>query len=194
MTAESEITKSPFYILFVDDEDNARKYFEKGFKHGFNILTAANVEEAQKIVVERHHELAVVVTDQRMPGGNGVKLLRFLRENYPHIIRLLTTAYSDLSEAIEAVNSGEIFRYVQKPWDFGLLKTELNQAMELFELRLERNQLMHEKIMVRRKMIKIDRVKSLLLIAKCLEQIRFAEKSVKNFIKKLSSAILVFTP
>lgn len=183
----SETIKSPFYILFVDDEENARKYFDKGLKHDFNILTAASVDEAQKIVIERHREIAVVVTDQRMPGGNGVKLLKFLRENYPHLIRLLTTAYSDLTEAIEAVNSGEIFRYVQKPWDYNLLKTELHQAIELFELRFERNELLREKMMVRKKITKIERAKSLLLIAKNLNFIRFSDIAVQNFIKSFAT-------
>jgi CheY-like chemotaxis protein len=178
-----EKTKSPFKILFVDDEDNARKYFEKGLKHQFNIMLAASVDEAQKIINEHHKDIAVVITDQRMPGGNGVILLRFLREQYPRIIRLLTTAYSDLTEAIEAVNSGEILRYIQKPWDFSMLKHELNQALELFELRLERNHFLHEKMMVKRKMVKVDRVKSLLVFAKAFESLRFCENSAQNFIK-----------
>lgn len=181
-----QIIKSPFYILFVDDEDNARKYFEKGLKHYFNILTAANVEEAIKLINENHQNIAVVITDQRMPGGNGVRLLRFLRESYPRIIRLLTTAYSDLSEAIDAVNGGEIFRYIQKPWDFNLLKTELTQAMELFELRFEHGKLLQEKIMVKRKISRIERSKSLILFAKSMNFLRFSDVAVQDFIKKFA--------
>ncbi|NBV07099.1 MAG: response regulator [Proteobacteria bacterium] len=181
-----EIIKSPFYILFVDDEDNARKYFEKGLKHEFNILTASSVDEATKIIEENHHNIAVVVTDQRMPGGNGVKLLRYLRENYPHIIRLLTTAYSDLTEAIDAVNSGEIFRYIQKPWDYNLLKTEMKQSIDLFELRLDHSRLLHEKIMVRKKMARIERAKSLLIAAKTFSFLRFSDLAIQNFIKKFA--------
>ena len=187
MTKEN--IKSPFSILFVDDEENARKYFDKGLRNDFHILTAGSVEEAQKIVTENHHNIAVVITDQRMPGGNGVKLLRFLRENYPHIVRLLTTAYSDLTEAIDAVNSGEIFRYIQKPWDYNLLKTEMYQAMELFELRLERNQMLHEKIMVKRKMTRIERSKSVLLLARNLKFLNFADLSAQNFIKTFATNV-----
>ena len=187
MTKEN--IKSPFSILFVDDEENARKYFDKGLKNYFTILTAASVAEAQEVLSEKHNEIAVVVTDQRMPGGNGVKLLKFLRENHPHIVRLLTTAYSDLSEAIEAVNSGEIFRYIQKPWDYGLLKTEMHQAMELFELRLERNQMLHEKIMVKRRMTKMDRVRDVLLFAKSQNFLNFADISAQRFIKQFATNI-----
>jgi len=184
-----EKIKSSFSILFVDDEENARKYFDKGLRNDFIIFTAGSVDEAQKIIIENHQNIAVVVTDQRMPGGNGVKLLRFLRENYPHIVRLLTTAYSDLTEAIEAVNSGEIFRYIQKPWDYNLLKTEMHQAVELFELRLERNQMLHEKIMVKRKMTRIERAKSLLLLARNLKFLNFADISTQNFIKTFATNV-----
>lgn len=187
MTKEN--IKSPFNILFVDDEEMARKYFEKGLKHEFSILTAGNVEEAKKILDEHHNNIAVVITDQRMPGGNGIILLKYLRENYPHIIRLLTTAYSDLTEAIEAVNGGEILRYIQKPWDYNMLKAEMRQAIELFELRLERNQMLHEKIMVKRKMTRVERVKILLLFSKIFRFLNFSDLSVQNFTKRFVSNI-----
>lgn len=187
MTKEN--IKSPFNILFVDDEEMARKYFEKGLKHEFSILTAGNVEEAKKILDEHHNDIAVVITDQRMPGGNGIILLKYLRENYPHIIRLLTTAYSDLTEAIEAVNGGEILRYIQKPWDYNMLKAEMRQAIELFELRLERNQMLHEKIMVKRKMTRVERVKILLLFSKIFRFLNFSDLSVQNFTKRFVSNI-----
>jgi len=183
-----QIVKSPFYVLFVDDEDIARKYFEKGMKHYFNVFTAANVDEAIKVVNENHQKIAVVITDQRMPGGNGVKLLKFLRDNYPHTIRLLTTAYSDLSEAIDAVNAGEILRYIQKPWDFGLLRTELQQALELFELRFEHRKLLQEKMMVKRKIAKIERAKSLLILAKNLGSLRCADLAIHDFIRNFANS------
>jgi two-component system probable response regulator PhcQ len=185
----NENARSHFYILFVDDEENARKYFDKGLKHNFNILTAANVDEAIKILTENHQNIAVVITDQRMPGGNGIKLLRFLRENYPHIIRLLTTAYSDLSEAIDAVNSGEIFRYIQKPWNYDLLQTELKQALDLFELRLDHSKLLHEKIMVKKKITRIERAKSLILATKGFNFIRFGDIAAQNFIKNFAVGV-----
>lgn len=182
-----EIIKSPYHILFVDDEENARKYFNKGLKHEFNVLTAGNVEEAIEILREKNNEIGVVITDQRMPGGNGVILLKFLKENYPHIIRLLTTAYSDLTDAIEAVNGGEILRYIQKPWDFKMLKAEMSQALELFELRLEKNKFVGEKIMVKKRLAKIERAKSLVLFAKYFSFLNCADIAITNFIKNCST-------
>jgi hypothetical protein len=99
----------------------------------------------------------------------------------------LTTAYSDLSEAIEAVNTGEIFRYIQKPWNYDMLKAELAQAVEIFDLRLERFKLVSEKLMVKRKMTKIERAKALILIARTLVAIRFSNSSMQNFIKKFAT-------
>jgi CheY-like chemotaxis protein len=182
-----ENKKSVYSILFVDDEDMARKYFAKGLQDSFNILTAANVVDAKKIIEENSSSIAIVITDQRMPGDNGVVLLEYLRNNHPQIIRLLTTAYSDLNDAINSVNKGEIFRYIQKPWDFALLKTELHQALELFETRLERDQLIQEKISVKKKISKIDRVKSLVLLARTLKSIRFADSSIENFIRQFAA-------
>lgn len=179
--------KSPFSILFVDDEENARKYFNKGLKHEYNVMTASGIDEAKQILEEHHHNIAIVITDQRMPGGNGVILLKFLREHYPHIIRLLTTAYSDLTEAIEAVNSGEIFRYIQKPWDYHLLKTEMGQAMELFELRFERTQMLNEKVMVKRNLMKVERVKALILMAKSFNFIKNTDASIQDFIRNFAN-------
>jgi CheY-like chemotaxis protein len=163
--------KNNFSILFVDDEEMTRKYFTMGLKNTFNILTAGSVDEAKAIIAKQHETIAIVITDQKMPGGNGVILLKFLRENYPDIVRMLTTAYSDLQDAIDGVNNGEIFRYIQKPWadKFDLLKTEFMQAMELFDLKKERSKLLHEKLSIRKKMIKLERVRFLLSLAETLD-------------------------
>ncbi len=183
----TEIKKSPYTILFVDDEEKARKYFAKGLEKDFNIITAESVDEASKIIEEKHTEIAVVITDQRMPGGNGVKLLQHLREEYPQIIRLLTTAYSDLTDAIDCVNKGEILRYIQKPWDYDMLKHELGQAIDLFEIKKERNELLHEKMMVKRRITKIDRARQLILLAKTMSYIRFADLATQNFIGRFAT-------
>lgn len=187
MTEENN--QSPFSILFVDDEENARKYFVKGLKHDFSVLTAASVAQAKEVLNEKHREIAVVVTDQRMPGGNGVELLTFLKDTYPHIIRLLTTAYSDLDDAIAAVNTGEILRYIQKPWDYIMLKSEMKQAMELFELRLEKNNMLHEKLMIKKKMAKVERVKDLILFSKTVSFVNYADIAIANYIKEFSAGV-----
>jgi signal transduction histidine kinase len=144
MDMNTEMHKSPDYkrcaILFVDDEEKSLKYFTKIFSSDFRIVTATDVESAMSIIERRSDEIAVLITDQRMPKRKGIDLLKYTREKHPHIVRLLTTAYTDLGDAIEAVNAGEIFRYITKPWDISRLNDHLVDAMNLYLAReQERN-------------------------------------------------------
>ena len=175
--------KSKFAILFVDDEEKLRKYFAMSVKKDFEVFCAQNVEEAKEILQEHHEKIGVVLTDQRMPGGNGVVLLKYLKERYPRIIRLLTTAYSDLSDAIDAINKGEIIRYIQKPWDFALLATELSSAMELFELRVQCDALMAEKLVIKRKTQKLNKVKLLVSLVGAFSTLKNAQRSVAGYVR-----------
>ena len=112
---------APYAILFVDDEEKTRKYFDRAFAREYRVLTAPSVAQARELLEKHGNEIGVLISDQRMPEEKGVVLLRHAREHYPHIVRILTTAYSDLDDAIESVNSGEILRYITKPWDLKLL-------------------------------------------------------------------------
>lgn len=116
-------------ILYVDDEEQALKYFDKIFSKHFSILTASSTDEALKLLEEKASQVAVIITDQRMPKRPGVELLAQVRDQYPHIVRILTTAYAELDNAIDAVNVGQIFRYITKPWNIAELKSTLNQAL-----------------------------------------------------------------
>lgn len=175
--------KSPYAILFVDDEEKLRKYFAMAIQRDFEVLCAANVEEAKKVLEENHERIGVVLTDQRMPGGNGVVLLKHLKDNYPAIIRLLTTAYSDLTDAIDAINKGEIIRYIQKPWDFTVLANELSSAMELFELRKQCDALMAEKFSIKKKTEKLNRVKLLMSLSGVFDELKNANRSIAGYVQ-----------
>lgn len=152
-------------ILFVDDEEKARKYFKMAFAKDFQVLLAASVDEGLAILSERADEIGIVVSDQRMPEKLGVELLREISRAHPEIVRILTTAYSDLESAIDAVNRGEIYRYIAKPWELEPLRADLRRAMELYELRRERNALMAEKLSVQSRLIEISRLQSLCSVA-----------------------------
>lgn len=119
-------------LLFVDDEPLIRKYFERGFGDHFNVKTAGSSDEARAILDAHGSRVGVLITDQRMPGGDGVALLRETKSDHPHIVRLLTTAYADVDEAIDAVNEGEIWRYITKPWDMPDLHTVLASAVDVY--------------------------------------------------------------
>ncbi|MFG0247795.1 MAG: response regulator [Phycisphaeraceae bacterium JB051] len=126
MTTQSQEQKM---ILYVDDEDQALKYFDKIFGKHFATLTARSTDEAIALLKENSDRVGVLMTDQRMPKRLGLDLLMHVRDEYPHIVRILTTAYAELDNAIDAVNKGEIYRYITKPWNIQELKETLHQAL-----------------------------------------------------------------
>jgi signal transduction histidine kinase len=139
MTPSPSVQK--YAVLYVDDEEQALKYFGKGLGKDFEVLTAPNVVEAMKILEQRNGSIGLVITDQRMPGQSGVEFLSMVRKKWPAIVRVLVTAYTDIDSAIEAVNSGAIFKYVTKPADFGLLRRILTEGLDLHRETLHRNAL-----------------------------------------------------
>jgi two-component system probable response regulator PhcQ len=151
----------PDKILYVDDEPMALKYFDRLVSPLAPVITAASVEAGKTVLRERGDEIAVLVSDQRMPGAHGNELLRYARDHHPAMVRMLTTAYSELGEAIEAINSGEIYRYITKPWDLESLRADLKNALELASLRSERDTLLREKLMVQQSQLLAARVAQL---------------------------------
>jgi two-component system, probable response regulator PhcQ len=133
------------------------------------VLVAGSVEEGKAVLKAHASEIAVLVTDQRMPGELGNELLRYARENHPQIVRMLTTAYSDIGDAVEAINSGEIFRYINKPWELEHLRTDLKNALDLFALREERDELLHDKIIVQQSQLLSNRMATLLMLSAAVQ-------------------------
>jgi two-component system probable response regulator PhcQ len=119
-----------YAILFVDDEANTRKYFKRLFGEKFRILEAEDGVEAMAVFRKHADEIGIIVTDQRMPNETGVGFLSKIADQYPDIIKILSTAYSDIDAAIGSVNQGGIFRYMTKPWDIPKLDVTLRRAME----------------------------------------------------------------
>lgn len=174
-------------VLFVDDEQQALKYFEKIFRSDFRILTALSAQAAWEILEDEDNEIGVVVADQRMPGTTGVSLLEQIKRNYPEIVRILTTAYSDLENAMAAVNQGGAFRYVTKPWNIEELRGDLLRAMEFFLLTRDRNRLLAEKISVVQRVLIMDRARGLAALAAAVHgQLRNAMGAVKQFVAQAS--------
>jgi len=122
-------------VLFVDDEEQTLKYLARAFDGKYHLRLAANVDEAKRILTSSR-DIGVVVTDQVMPGARGTELLHWLSQNQPHIVRILTTAYADLDAAIESINRGEVFRFVEKPWSLSDLEQLLQESIERFRERL----------------------------------------------------------
>ncbi len=118
-------------VLYVDDEVNNLEAFKAAFRRDFSVFLASSAEEARQIMAQ--HEIAVLVTDQRMPAEKGTQLLRKAVETYPNQIRILVTAYSDMEAIISAVNEGYIFKYHKKPWDEEALRNSLHEACKNYK-------------------------------------------------------------
>ena len=127
-------------ILFVDDEPQACKWFARTFCGEFTILTATGVDEALTLLRERADEVAVVVTDFRMPRRDGLDLLRAVQREFRHLVRLLATAHADKDVAIAAVNEGKVLRILEKPLDEDATNEALREALALYRAQaLERS-------------------------------------------------------
>jgi signal transduction histidine kinase len=120
------------HVLFVDDDEANLVVWQAACADDFAVLTAQNAEAALELM--RSHEVAVVLADQRMPKTTGVELLETIRREFPSTIRMLITAYSDLHAAIDAINRGEVRRYLRKPCEADELKAELADAVDLYDL------------------------------------------------------------
>jgi two-component system probable response regulator PhcQ len=125
-------------ILYVDDEEQSLKYFTRAFQDKFRILSATNASDGYRLLEQHRDEIALLMTDQRMPGEKGVEFLQRARRLHPAAVRILTTAYSDFDVAIDAVNSAGISNYVTKPWDIPQLEMILKQGCEFFTVQRER--------------------------------------------------------
>lgn len=133
--------KRQYAVLYVDDEEQALKYFRKGLDKEFTVLTAPRVSDALQILEQQPGKIGVVITDQRMPGQSGVELLTQVRERWPAIVRILVTAFTEIDSAIAAVNSGAVFKYLTKPADFPLLRQSLSDALDLHRETVHRDAL-----------------------------------------------------
>ncbi len=122
-------------ILCVDDEADNLDALERLFRKNYHVLRAQSGREALTILEQHQGPIALIITDQRMPEMTGVQLLEKTINTHPETLRILLTGYTDLESVIEAVNKGQIYRYLTKPWDsLDLLKT-VEHATETFVIR-----------------------------------------------------------
>lgn len=127
---------SPFGLdattcLYVDDEPQACKWFARMFSNEFKILTAPGVDEALELLRQHPTEIAVLLTDYRMPRRNGMDLLAAVQRDFRHLMRLLVTAYAEKEVAIAAINEGQVFRILEKPLDEQQTREALREALAL---------------------------------------------------------------
>ncbi|MDX2129045.1 MAG: response regulator [Chloroherpetonaceae bacterium] len=121
--------ESNINILLVDDEPLVLQSLSATFRRQYNIFTATNGKDAIEVV--RQNQIHVVLSDQRMPGMLGHEVLRIIKTISPSTIRILLTGYSDLDAIMSSVNSGEVFRFLTKPWKVDQLRETVAAAVEI---------------------------------------------------------------
>lgn len=126
-------------VLYIDDEVNNLSAFKANFRKMYDVYTAESAAEGRKIL--ETNEIEIILTDQRMPEMTGVEFLESIVEEFPNPIRILLTGYTDMQALIDAVNKGQIYRYLNKPWNEEELKMFINQAYEVYSLRKENAEL-----------------------------------------------------
>ena len=115
-------------LLFVDDEERIVKLLKIMFRSEYDVYTASSGKDAMAIL--ETVQVDVIASDQRMPEMTGIQLLSTVRERWPETVRLLLTGYSDLVAIVGAVNEGEVYRFINKPWNQNDLRNVIAEAVE----------------------------------------------------------------
>ena len=132
-------------VLLADDEAQALKWFARSYSDEFTVLTADGAEQALAILDQRADDIAVLLTDYRMPVRNGLDLLLEVRRRHEHISRLLMSAYADKDVAVAAVNHGHVDAILEKPLDESLTRQALRDARDACQRRLRDQQLLSQR-------------------------------------------------
>ena len=130
-------------ILVVDDEEAILETMTYTFLDVYEVLTSNDAHRALQLMDE-HAPIAVVITDQRMPGMTGVELLKEVYERHPDTVRIMLTGFADSEATIHAINAGHVYAYINKPWEPEELKQLVRRAVEHFELSVENRRLVED--------------------------------------------------
>ncbi|HEC99531.1 MAG TPA: response regulator [Proteobacteria bacterium] len=127
-------------ILMVDDEENILSSLQRLLRReNYNVITNASPEKALEIL--KHEPVSLIISDQRMPEMDGTEFLEKARQIQPEAIRIILTGYADISAAMAAINQGQVYRFITKPWNDLDLKANIKQAIDFYHLRKENQRL-----------------------------------------------------
>lgn len=130
-------------VIFVDDEVDVLNALKRQFrKEDFKIITALGGDAALEIL--NNNKVQVVITDERMPVMGGIQFLQEVKRMYPDTIRIILSGYADMNSIIKAINHGEIYRFVFKPWSKEDLSEIIHQAFSQYEIVTKNKSYMEE--------------------------------------------------
>jgi phosphoserine phosphatase RsbU/P len=136
------VSQEKYRILYVDDEIDNLIIFKAAFRRYYDVFTATSAREGMELL--KTQDVQVLITDQRMPEITGVEFLESIIPDYPEMIRMILTGFSDVEAIIQAINKGRVYQYITKPWDTGELKITIDKALESYSLKNENKQLISD--------------------------------------------------
>lgn len=122
-------------ILYVDDEPNNLTGFKATFRRDYKVTTAQSAREAMDILKEQEFE--VIISDERMPDITGVEFFKSIIDDHPRPVRMLLTGYADIESVIKAINDGQVFRYISKPWEENDMRMTIDNALQFYQAKNE---------------------------------------------------------
>lgn len=131
--------KTPYNILYVDDEEANLRVFQAAFRREYNVFTAQS--GAMGIELLKENDIHLIITDQKMPKMTGVDFLETITPEYPDVVKIILTGYSDVKDILRALNRCGIFRYILKPWNKQEMRITIGKALETFQLRKDNQKL-----------------------------------------------------
>lgn len=128
-----------YNILVIDDEIDNLKLLKRTFRKDYNVFMAIGASEAFEVL--KNNKVDLIITDQRMPEMTGVEFLEHTVKEFPDVIRIIITGYSDTEALVNAINTGRVYRYIKKPWDPEELKNTIKRALENYQINIDNQKL-----------------------------------------------------
>ena len=121
-------------VLYLDDEENNLIAFKALFRREFDVFTTTSPQEA--VAYLNANEVPIILSDQKMPELSGVEFFELTLNDFPNAVRILVTGYADIEAVIDAINRGQVYRYVAKPWNENDLRVCLLNAAERYQMNI----------------------------------------------------------
>lgn len=130
-------------LLLVDDEESITSALVRSLRRdGYTFLRANSGKEGLEFLAQ--HQVGVIISDQRMPGMTGTEFLGHVKELHPDTVRIVLSGYTELNSVTDAINRGAVYKFLTKPWEDDLLRANVTEAFQRYEMKIENTRLAHE--------------------------------------------------